>query len=79
MRVTIIPEDKWIRKDEVSTHLSEWNFDDSNIHAIQWYDTQGEIEYNGNPKPQNETFTDLSIIQHYIDALDEYLSTQTPQ
>ena len=72
MRVTIIPSDKWIRKDNLSAHLSEWNFDDSDIHAIQWYDTEGEIEYNGRP-PRNEVITDESILQPYVDALDEYL------
>ena len=47
MRVTIIPEDKWIRKDEVSLKLPEWNFNDPDIHAIQWYEDHGEIERFG--------------------------------
>jgi hypothetical protein len=74
MRVTVIPSDKWIRRDDISVNLPEWNFDDSNVHAIQWYDTEGEIEYTGNPKPPNESFTDSSILQSYLDALDEYLT-----
>jgi hypothetical protein len=72
MRVTVIPEDKWIRRDDVAVHLPEWNFNDSNIHAIQWYDTEGEIEYNERP-PRNEVTTDASVLQPYLDALDEYL------
>jgi len=72
MRVTIIPEDKWIRKDDVSTNLPEWNFDDSNIHAIQWYEDHGEIEWK-NPQ-RNESIADDSILQPYITTLDEYLS-----
>jgi len=74
MRVTIVPEDKVIRKDDVIVNLPEWNFDDSNIHAIQWYDTEGEIEYKGRPKPPNEAFFDSSILQPYLDALDAYLN-----
>jgi len=71
MRVTIIPEDKWIRKDDVSAHLPEWNFNDPDIHAIQWYSDHGEIEWK-NPQ-RNESITDDSILQPYITALDEYL------
>lgn len=77
MRVTVVPEDKFIRKDDIFTHLPEWNFNDSNIHAIQWYDTEGEIEYKGKPKPPNEFFTDFSILQPYLDALDVYLNQST--
>jgi hypothetical protein len=78
MRVTIIPNDKWIRKDDTSAHLDVWNFDDSNIHAIQWYDTQGEIEYEaiGDSSQRNESIIDDSILQQYLAALDEYLSKQ---
>ena len=75
MRVTIIPVDKWIRKDDTSAHLDVWNFDDSNIHAIQWYDTKGEIEYKETEdSPQrNESITDDSILQPYLTALDEHI------
>ena len=74
MRVTIIPSDKFIRKDDTAAHLNVWNFDDSNIHAIQWYDTWGEVEYTGNPKPLNDLIHEDSILQPYITALDEYLT-----
>jgi len=71
MRVTIIPTDKWIRKDETSAHLPEWNFNDSDIHAIQWYEDHGEIEWK-NPQ-RNEEITDDTILQPYLAALDTYL------
>lgn len=74
MRVTIVPSDKFIRKDNNFLNLPEWNFNDSNIHAIQWYDTWGEIEYTGNPKPLNELIHEDSILQPYLTALDEYLT-----
>ena len=72
MRVTIIPEDKWIRRDNVSANLIEWNFNDSNIHAIQWYEDHGEIEWK-NPQ-RNESIIEDSVLQPYLAALDEYLA-----
>lgn len=74
MRVTIVPSDKFIRKDDDSVNLPEWNFDDSNIHAIQWYDTWGEVEYTGNPKPLNDLIQEDSILQPYLTVLNEYLT-----
>ena len=74
MRVTIVPEDKFIRKDDIMINLPEWNFDDSNIHAIQWYDTEGEIEYRDTLP--NLTFQDTSILEPYINALEAYLDAQ---
>lgn len=76
MRVTVIPPDRWIRRDDVSAKLPNWPFDDATIHAIQWYEIEGEIEYNGRPKPPNELFTDPAILQPYLDALDEYVQQQ---
>lgn len=73
MRVTIIPEDCWVRRDTDSANLPEWPFDDANIHAIQWYEDNGEIEYNGKPKPPNEAFTNSAILAPYLDALDAHL------
>lgn len=77
MRVTVIPIDKWIRKDETSAHLPEWNFDDSDIHAIQWYNDHGEIEWK-NPQ-HNESISDDSILQPYLTALDTYLLSITSE
>lgn len=76
MRVTIIPADRWIRRDDVSVNLPDWPFNDSGIHAIQWYDTDGEIEYVGRPKPPNEFFTDATVLQPYLDMLDSHLAAQ---
>jgi hypothetical protein len=76
MRVTIIPEDRWIRRDDDAAKLPEWSFDDANIHAIQWYGEAGEIEYEGRPKPPNKPFTDQAILNPYLAALDAYLEEQ---
>jgi hypothetical protein len=76
MRVTIIPEDRWIRRDDAAANLPEWSFDDAGIHAIQWYGEEGEIEHQGRPQPPNEPFTDPSILDPYLAALDTYLEEQ---
>lgn len=76
MRVTVIPEDRWVRRDDDQANLSDWPFDDANIHAIQWYGEDGEIEYKGRPKPPNAVITDAAILQPYLDALDAELAAQ---
>jgi hypothetical protein len=76
MRVTVIPEDKWIRRDGDSATLENWPFNDEGIHAIQWYDDHGEIERKGNPKPVNEAIANFSIVQPYVTVLDAYLQEQ---
>lgn len=72
MIITVIPSDRWIRQDTISANLPEWPFDDGHIHAIQWDGSSGEIEYEGKPKPQNEQFTDSSLLDPYISALNAY-------
>jgi hypothetical protein len=72
MRVTVIPVDKTIVVDSNPLILEEWDFDDSNIHAIQWYHDYGYVEYvHSNleePRPDNDKVTDQSIITKYVDA-----------
>ena len=71
MKVTVVNEGKIIGVDgEVYSGLS---FDlDSNIHAIQWYDTWGEVEHpvalqNGRPvKPANTVITSFADYEHLI-------------
>lgn len=68
MKITIIPIDKHIRIDDNS--LSEIKEDmtwiPTNIHALQWYDTFGEIEYNdGTP---NEIIEELGIYEQSLET-----------
>jgi translation elongation factor P/translation initiation factor 5A len=57
MRVTIVPDDSCIIVDGEALQFSFAA--DSNIHAIQWYDTYGTIEYKSGPA---EYFTDQSVV-----------------
>lgn len=74
MKVTIIPEDRWIRRDGTQANLPDWPFSDANIHAIQWDGQAGEIEYNGTPSSPNSSFNDVAILTPYLAALDAYLA-----
>lgn len=44
MRVTIIPEDGVVSIDELTYRGLDLSSMDLSIHAVQWYDTEGEIE-----------------------------------
>jgi hypothetical protein len=59
MKLTIIPSDGAVYKDGISYSRLDLSIVPANIHALQWYETEGEIEFNGRPKPQNETITEL--------------------
>jgi hypothetical protein len=68
MRVTIIVEDAavYVAGQALKVDVSSI---DADIHAVQWYDTFGEVEYktiNGNRKP-NLKITDLSPFLHHVD------------
>lgn len=71
MRLTIIPDDKSIGiNGYFYTNIQEdlsWIPD--NIHAVQWYDTWGEIEYtDGSP---NEKIEELGIFQQAVDLYED--------
>ena len=64
MKLTIIPIDGTVGVD--SSFFSDLDLSacaiPSNIHALQWYDTEGEVEFINNPdrsKPQNEIINEL--------------------
>lgn len=64
MRLTIIPSDNNVGIDNqffIGLDLTNANIP-SNIHALQWYETEGEIEFVDNSdrtKPMNVVIIDL--------------------
>jgi hypothetical protein len=44
MRVTIIPHDKLVVINKEGYSNIDLSSIDSSVHAVQWYDTEGEIE-----------------------------------
>jgi len=59
MKLTIIRSDNAVYKDGVAYSDLDLSVVPTNIHALQWYDYEGEVEFNGKPKPQNELITVL--------------------
>jgi hypothetical protein len=45
MRLTIIPSDGAVYKNSFSYSGLDLSFAPSDVHALQWYDTYGEVEF----------------------------------
>lgn len=83
MKISIIPEDKKIIVDGKTVDLEDdapWDFDDETIHAIQWKDGRGELEYEDVPGEEpapNKIFGDDefdTIVQPYLDYFNSFLT-----
>jgi hypothetical protein len=62
MKLTIIPIDKTVYVDNHSISNLDLSFVPSNVHALQWKNDLGWIEFVENDdftKPQNETIREL--------------------
>jgi hypothetical protein len=68
MKLTIIPSDNAVYVDGLMKAYAPLPLDlsqcgiPSDVHALQWKDTAGWIEFNDNPdgtKPQNQPITEL--------------------
>jgi hypothetical protein len=62
MKLTIIKADGAVYKDGYSYSGLDLSAVPSNVHALQWYETEGEVEFISNPdrtKPQNELISEL--------------------
>jgi len=71
MRVTIIPTDGFVSINDANFSNLNLSFIDSNIHAVQWYETHGEIEYKDpvtNHMTENREITSIDAFQPAIDA-----------
>lgn len=66
MRATIIADDKAVYVDGFVLWPIDLTGLSSDIHAVQWYDTWGEVEYRLGAKP-NARITDLSPYQVFVD------------
>jgi len=66
MRLTYIKADQWVGIGSTFLKIDNSSFD-SQVDAIQWYDTYGEIEFINRQQRNNEIFEDISYIQPLID------------
>lgn len=74
MRVTIIPDDQSVGVNGEFISPIELPELDSSIHAVQWHEEWGEVEFktqfqNGKLiKPANQIITDFAPFQFAVDA-----------
>lgn len=75
MRITIVPEDGAVSVNGVGVSGIDMTSVDSTIHAVQWYETTGEIERKDETGRivSNETITSMdqfsTVIGLYNDAI----------
>ena len=82
MRLTIIPSDGAVYEDGLCYLNLTWEGTPADVHALQWFDTQGWIEFEDenpydNIKPANETITALP--QWAINAMAAWDAANQPQ
>ena len=84
MRITIIPSDNAVYKDGAirTLDLSTCGIP-QDVHALQWYDSLGEVEFSsgpGQPKPANETISELPVwANNCVAAWDAWTPPPPPQ
>lgn len=71
MRLTIIPADGFVSIDGVGFGKLDLSFMAASVHAVQWYETHGEIEVKDPVTGRmvaNEVITSIDAFQPAIDA-----------
>ena len=74
MRLIIVPISGTVSKNGICYNNLDLSFMPSNIHAVQWYDTFGEIEIKDvitNKMIANEPITDITIYNDAITLWEE--------
>lgn len=79
MRITIVPDDQFVSKDSVGYHGIDMTNLDPTIHAVQWFDTEGWIEYKEYwdskekkiVKPENKIIDNIDDFQTQLDEWDQ--------
>ena len=82
MKISIIPQDNRIVVDGKTVDLDDndirWEFEDEHIHAIQWKDSMGEVEYEDeigkDPLPNKSFGQDEfdTIVQPYLSFFEKF-------
>ena len=67
MRVTVIPEDGFVSVDGEGYSGLDLSFIPQEVHALQWYTDEGEIEYQDarGRATHNEAITALSQFEYW--------------
>ena len=69
MKLTVVFDDKIIIKDGIIYHVDaeDWSLTQGNMHAVQWQDTSGHIEFNDGTV--NQILSAESEVQLYSNFL----------
>jgi hypothetical protein len=69
MRATIVVDDGIVVIDGKPLRVDCSPLADQDIHAVQWYDNEGEVEFKGTWKARkpNRFISDFSPYQQYVD------------
>jgi len=80
MRITIIPSDNFVSVDGEGIMDIDMSSVDKNIHAFQWYDSYGEIEYfdKNNRNKKVEEYTQFQTVLDLYNEQRSYLKRTTP-
>jgi hypothetical protein len=71
MRATIVVDDNMVLVDGKAQRVDCSPLIADNVHAVQWHDSVGEVEYRADPetgdRAPNQRITDFSPYQPYVD------------
>ena len=79
MRVTIIPVDGFVSVDGVGFGGFDLSFIDTSVHAVQWYETHGEIERKDPITGRMVANEVITSIEAYQPALDAWQAAKTAE
>jgi hypothetical protein len=76
MKITIVPEDKTVVVNGVSANEIDMSGIDEHIHAIQWQDDKGEIEWKeSSPNGlHNEKIFSFETFEFILDLYQQKIS-----
>ena len=76
MRVTIVPVDGLVNIDGLRYLGLDLSFIPNNVHAVQWYDTYGEVEIKDPVTGKMISNDDINSLDSYQPAIDAWNSAK---
>lgn len=77
MKLTIIRSDKFVAIDGVGYAPIDLSSLNSDIHAVQWYGTHGEIEYVLNAQGEKPVNTLIDSIEQFSEIIQSWTTINT--
>jgi hypothetical protein len=79
MRLTIIPVDGFVGIDGKGFGGLNLSFMDASVHAVQWYETHGEVEVKDPATGRMTTNEVITSIEVYQPAIDVWQTAKTAE